>query len=78
MRRYNTIELIWRCFSQMSESLEEFVTKVNNEIAQLCAENILLWQQFLDTFCHKEAVQQYLAKQHHQLRVSVSVSSLGN
>ncbi|XP_065224956.1 protein FAM135A isoform X2 [Planococcus citri] len=54
---------------KISESLEEFVLKANNEIAQLCAENILLWQQFLDTFCRKDGVQQYLAKQHHQLRV---------
>ncbi|XP_015174355.1 PREDICTED: uncharacterized protein LOC107065298 isoform X2 [Polistes dominula] len=39
------------------------------DIAQLCAQNILLWQNFLEAFSGREAVHQHLARIHHQLRV---------
>lgn len=32
---------------------------------------MLLWQQFLDIFSHRESIHQHLAKIHHQLRVSL-------
>nr|CAD7600961.1 unnamed protein product [Timema genevievae] len=48
---------------------EEFVALANSDIAQLCAENILLWQQFLEAFSSKDSVHQHLARHHHQLRV---------
>ncbi|XP_059470771.1 protein FAM135B isoform X2 [Neocloeon triangulifer] len=51
------------------EGEEEFVALANSDIAQLCAENILLWQQFLEAFSCKEPVHQHLARVHHQLRV---------
>lgn len=40
------------------------------DIAQLCAQNIVLWQHFLEAFSGREAVHQHLARIHHQLRVS--------
>ncbi|XP_026685386.1 uncharacterized protein LOC103517512 [Diaphorina citri] len=49
-----------------TESLEE---EDQPDIAQLCAQLILLWQKFIEAFCSKEPVQQYLATYHHQLRV---------
>lgn len=57
---------------QLIESEEEFAAVANSDIAQLCAEKILLWQQFLDVFSCKYPVHQYLAKIHHQLRVRIS------
>lgn len=49
---------------------EEFAALANKDIAQLCAENIMLWQKFLDAFTLKEPIHQHLSKLHHQLRVS--------
>lgn len=53
---------------------EEFAALANKDIAQLCAENILLWQKFLDAFTLKEPIHQHLSKVHHQLRVSKRIS----
>ncbi|XP_015119220.1 protein FAM135A [Diachasma alloeum] len=39
------------------------------DIAQLCAQNIVLWHIFLETFTKREAIHQHLARIHHQLRV---------
>ncbi|KAK0099028.1 hypothetical protein PV326_009779 [Microctonus aethiopoides] len=39
------------------------------DIAQLCAQNIVLWHIFLEAFTRQEAVHQHLARIHHQLRV---------
>ncbi|XP_050524395.1 protein FAM135A isoform X2 [Daktulosphaira vitifoliae] len=48
---------------------DEFLALANSSIAQLCAQNILLWHHFLDNFTKKQAVNQHLSKKHHQLRV---------
>ncbi|XP_044020211.1 uncharacterized protein LOC122860456 [Aphidius gifuensis] len=39
------------------------------DIAQLCAQNIVLWNIFLEAFTRQEVIQQHLARIHHQLRV---------
>ncbi|XP_039284667.1 uncharacterized protein LOC111047444 isoform X3 [Nilaparvata lugens] len=54
---------------RMVEVEEEFVALANSDIAQLCAENILLWQRFLEAFSCKDPVHQHLARHHHHLRV---------
>lgn len=51
---------------QKTESLEH---EDPPDIAQLCAQLILLWQKFIDAFAAKDPVQKYLATYHHQLRV---------
>ncbi|VVC40832.1 Hypothetical protein CINCED_3A007427 [Cinara cedri] len=48
---------------------DEFLALANSSIAQLCAQNILLWHHFLDNFTKKQAINQHLSKKHHQLRV---------
>lgn len=48
---------------------EEFVAAANNEIGQLCAQNVLLWRQLLDMFAGSEPVRLMLAQQHHAYRV---------
>ncbi|KAK8406692.1 hypothetical protein O3P69_007339 [Scylla paramamosain] len=48
---------------------EDFLVVANSDIAQLCAENILLWQHFLSVVMNSDAVRQHLAKQHHIQRV---------
>ncbi|XP_064082168.1 protein FAM135A-like isoform X2 [Macrobrachium nipponense] len=48
---------------------EDFLVVANSDIAQLCAENILLWQHFLSVVMSSEPVRQYLARQHHIQRV---------
>lgn len=46
------------------------------DIAQLCAQNIVLWQHFLEAFSGREAVHQHLARIHHQLRVRITYKLL--
>lgn len=46
------------------------------DIAQLCAQNIVLWQHFLEVFSGREAVHQHLARIHHQLRVMILLYSI--
>lgn len=41
----------------------------NSGLAELCADNIKLWNYFLLTFSCKIAIQQHLSKKHHNLRV---------
>ncbi|XP_043467722.1 uncharacterized protein LOC122501972 isoform X2 [Leptopilina heterotoma] len=51
---------------------KEITKKIDTEeadIAQLCAQNIVLWQHFLEAFSGREAIHQHLARVHHQLRV---------
>nr|XP_045599239.1 protein FAM135A-like isoform X1 [Procambarus clarkii] len=48
---------------------EDFLVAANSDIAQLCAENILLWQHFLSVVMSSEPVRQHLARQHHIQRV---------
>ena len=45
------------------------------DIAQLCAQNIVLWQHFLEAFSGRDAIHQHLARVHHQLRVG-SINSV--
>lgn len=46
------------------------------DIAQLCAQNIVLWQHFLEAFSGREAVHQHLARVHHQLRVKGDLQNI--
>ncbi|KAF0294429.1 Protein FAM135B [Amphibalanus amphitrite] len=48
---------------------EDLMAVANSDIAQLCAELILLWQQFMELACRREQVRRSLARQHHTLRV---------
>ena len=41
----------------------------NSDVAQLCAENIVLWGRFLEAFRGRPPVHQHLAKRHHAARV---------
>lgn len=54
---------------QTADCEEEFVAAANNEIGQLCAQNVLLWRQLLDVFAGSEPVRLMLAQQHHAYRV---------
>ncbi|KAL7302759.1 hypothetical protein TKK_0004804 [Trichogramma kaykai] len=39
------------------------------DVAQLCAQNIVLWEHFLEAFSGRDAVHQHLGRVHHRLRV---------
>ncbi|XP_012284518.1 uncharacterized protein LOC105701935 [Orussus abietinus] len=58
---------------ELAQNTHKEVTKMINteeaDIAQLCAQNIVLWQHFLEAFSGREVVHQHLARIHHQLRV---------
>ncbi|XP_057654549.1 protein FAM135A isoform X1 [Diorhabda carinulata] len=43
--------------------------KQNSGLAEVCTENIKLWNYFLLTFSCKIVIQQFLSKKHHSLRV---------
>ena len=51
------------------EGEEEFATVANSDIAQLCAENIVLWHQFLELCSCQPPINHHLAAIHHHLRV---------
>ncbi|KAJ3660538.1 hypothetical protein Zmor_004981 [Zophobas morio] len=53
------------------KSLKKQVPLAQNSLclAELCADNIRLWNYFLLNFSCKSTVQQYLSKKHHNLRV---------
>uniref|UniRef100_A0A146MGZ2 Protein FAM135A n=6 Tax=Lygus hesperus TaxID=30085 RepID=A0A146MGZ2_LYGHE len=54
---------------RLMEGEEEFATVANSDIAQLCAENIVLWHQFLELCSCQQPVSMHLATIHHHLRV---------
>ncbi|XP_072756324.1 protein FAM135A isoform X2 [Anoplolepis gracilipes] len=58
---------------ELAQNSHKEITKLMDteeaDIAQLCAQNIVLWQHFLEAFSGREAVHQHLARVHHQLRV---------
>ncbi|XP_011334677.2 uncharacterized protein LOC105277768 isoform X1 [Ooceraea biroi] len=58
---------------ELAQNTHKEITKLmdseETDIAQLCAQNIVLWQHFLEAFSGREAVHQHLARVHHQLRV---------
>ncbi|KAI4472325.1 hypothetical protein M0802_016937 [Mischocyttarus mexicanus] len=58
---------------ELAQNTHKEITKMMDteeaDIAQLCAQNIVLWQHFLEAFSGREAVHQHLARIHHQLRV---------
>ncbi|XP_068967061.1 protein FAM135A isoform X1 [Bombus flavifrons] len=60
---------------ELAQNTHKEITKLQmmdteeTDVAQLCAQNIVLWQHFLEAFSGREAVHQHLAKIHHQLRV---------
>ena len=51
------------------ESEEDFLAKANSDISQLCAENILLWNKFLDAFTLRDVVRNHLATINHRHRL---------
>lgn len=55
--------------SKSEEEIEDFLIQCHKDIAQLCAENILLWHRFLDLVIGKEPVRVYLSQLHHYERV---------
>ncbi|XP_073968672.1 protein FAM135A isoform X1 [Rhodnius prolixus] len=54
---------------RLMEGEEEFATVANSDIAQLCAENIVLWHQFLELCSCQQPISTHLATVHHHLRV---------
>ena len=52
--------------SQMRETLLEMAT---SDIAQLCAENVIIWTQYLELVTSNDTINHILAKEHHTQRV---------
>ncbi|KAJ8919771.1 hypothetical protein NQ315_006300 [Exocentrus adspersus] len=55
--------------TKLSPFMKKRPFQQNSGLAELCAENIKLWNYFLLTFSCKMAIQQQLSKKHHSLRV---------
>ena len=55
--------------AQGLETEEDFLLKANSDISQLCAENILLWNKFLDAFTLREVIRRHLAQVSHSHRI---------
>ena len=59
---------------------EDLIQTAMTDITQLCAENVILWAQFLEVVLCQPRVHLHLARQHHntrvrQLRIFFSVRS---
>ncbi|KAG1694152.1 Protein FAM135A [Nymphon striatum] len=66
------------CFSKLNklsksatetDEEDELVAIATSDIAQLCAENVILWQQFLEIVIFQEKIRHHLARDHHIKRV---------
>ncbi|KAL8596027.1 hypothetical protein ACOMHN_021067 [Nucella lapillus] len=54
---------------QTVDEEEDLIQQAITDITQLCAENVILWAQFLEVATLRSQVQLLLAKEHHSLRV---------
>lgn len=54
---------------------EDLIQNGTRDITQLCAANVILWTQFLETATQDQGIIFHLAKEHHTTRVT-SVTSL--
>ena len=50
---------------------EDFIQNGTRDITQLCAANVILWTQFLETATLQQGIIFHLAKDHHSSRVSI-------
>ncbi|XP_071118138.1 protein FAM135A-like isoform X1 [Haliotis cracherodii] len=48
---------------------DDMLQTVVTDITQLCAENVILWNQFLEVVTLRPQIQEYLAQEHHTARV---------
>ncbi|XP_060077402.1 protein FAM135A-like [Ylistrum balloti] len=54
---------------QNFDNEEDLLQTATTDITQLCAENVILWTQFLEIVSLDQSVMHYLAKEHHSARV---------
>eukprot|EP00106_Octopus_bimaculoides_P010487 XP_014777929.1 PREDICTED: protein FAM135A-like [Octopus bimaculoides] len=57
---------------QKFDNEEDLLERASTHVTQLCAENVILWNQFLDTINLDSFVIYQLASDHHQQRVGTS------
>ena len=50
------------------ESEEEILQRATSDIATLCAENVILWSQFIE-IVNQDKITFMMAKEHHNMRV---------
>ena len=55
--------------AELLDNEDDFLQKANSDISQLCAENILLWNKYLELFTLVEEVRRHLAEIHHNHRL---------
>ena len=48
---------------------ETVIEMATSDIAQLCAENVILWTQYLELATSNDTINHILAKEHHNQRV---------
>ncbi|CAL1536426.1 unnamed protein product [Lymnaea stagnalis] len=48
---------------------DDLIQTAITDITQLCAENVILWAQFLEIVLKQPQIHQYLAREHHNLRI---------
>ena len=63
------------CVPQNLDEEEDLIQQAITDITQLCAENVILWAQFLAAVTLRPEVHLSLAKEHHSMRVSARLSS---
>ena len=59
------------CVLQKFDSEEDFLQTAQSDVANLCAENVILWHKYLKVVTLNDKVTHQLAKEHHLQRVCV-------
>ena len=57
-------------FFQSFRTEEDLLQAAQSDVAQLCAENVILWMQYLELVSFNEKITHQLAREHHVQRVS--------
>lgn len=60
---------------QKFDNEEDLLQRASTDVTQLCAENVIMWNQFLDTITLNSFVLYHLATEHHNQRVCNFVTS---
>lgn len=62
---------VYHIFSifQTFDNEEDLIQTATTDVTQLCAENVILWTQFMEIISLDKKLLLHMAKEHHTLRV---------
>lgn len=66
---------MWFAALQKLRDEEDFLPMVQSDVAQLCAQNVVLWSHYKELVTLNDKVTHQLARDHHLQRVRPSLAS---